>query len=67
MTVTILYTNYRNETSERRILPRRIWFGKNEWHAEPQWLMDALDLDKDAERTFAIAMIHSWRKASELS
>jgi hypothetical protein len=62
--VTISYTNYRNETAERLILPRQIWFGVNEWHTEPQWLLDAIDLDRNVERTFALAMVHSWRSAS---
>ena len=58
--VTIVYTNYREETAERRIVPERIWFGTTEWHPEPQWLLDAIDLDKNVERSFAMKDIASW-------
>jgi predicted DNA-binding transcriptional regulator YafY len=53
-TLRILYRNYRGETSSRTVLPKRIWFGATEWHPEPQWLMDATDLEKDSERSFAM-------------
>lgn len=58
--VNVYYTNYRGETASRRILPLRIWFGSNEWHIEPQWLLDAVDIEKGSERTFAMSMIHHW-------
>ncbi|MEL4069570.1 hypothetical protein WKW50_05420 [Ochrobactrum sp. GPK 3] len=51
--VTVLYTNYRGETSERTITPIRPWFGSTEWHSEPQWLLRAYDHGKGAERDFA--------------
>lgn len=59
--VIILYTNYKGKTSERRIIPEKIYFGSNEWHVEPQWLMDAYDLGKDAIRGFALKDIQSWK------
>jgi predicted DNA-binding transcriptional regulator YafY len=52
--VSIRYRNYRGETSMRQIKPSRIWFGATDWHPEPQWLMDAMDVEKDAERSFAL-------------
>lgn len=61
--VIIYYTNYRGETSQRHIRPVKIWFGSNEWHIEPQWLLDAVDIEKGAERTFALAAIHHWSNA----
>lgn len=51
---TVLYTNYRGETSERTITPIRPWFGSTEWHPEPQWLLRAYDHGKGAERDFAL-------------
>lgn len=60
LTVTITYTNYRGETSERNIIPEKIWYGSTEWHPEPQWLLTALDLDKKASRDFAMKDIHTW-------
>ena len=41
------------------ILPERIWFGSTDWHPEPQWLMDAWDLDKGTIRSFALCDISS--------
>ena len=58
--VNIVYTNYRGETSIRKIIPKKIWFGKTDWHPEDQWLMDAIDLEKNAERSFALKDIKSW-------
>lgn len=52
--VVLVYTNYRGERATRRIIPERIWFGATDWHPEPQWLLDAFDIDRGAERSFAI-------------
>lgn len=52
--VTLTYTNYRGETSERTIVPKRIWFGATEWHPEPQWLLTDFDFEKGADRDFAL-------------
>lgn len=68
--VTVVYRNYKGETTCRRILPYRIWFGPTEWHPEPQWVMEALDLDKDVLRTFAMRDILDFdpsRTASSLT
>ena len=58
--VKILYTNYRGETAIRDIIPIKIWFGSTDWHPEEGWLMDAYDLEKKAERSFAMKDIKSW-------
>jgi len=52
--VTLTYTNWRGETADRSIVPRSVWFGSTEWHPEPQWLLRALDVEKQAERDFAL-------------
>ena len=62
--VIIDYTNWRGERGERRIRPIAVAFLANEWHPEPQWLLTAIDVDKDARRDFAMAGIHSWRKST---
>jgi predicted DNA-binding transcriptional regulator YafY len=49
----ITYTNHRGETAERNIILTGVRFGVSPWHPEPQWLMEAYDLDKMAPRTFA--------------
>lgn len=58
---TIVYTNWQGVTSTRRILPVEIWYGSTEWHKEEQWLLKALDLDKQAERDFAMKDIEEWK------
>lgn len=58
--VAIDYTNYRGERSLRRVLPLGIFWGANEWHPEEQWLLSAMDLEKNAARIFAVKDIHSW-------
>jgi hypothetical protein len=45
------------------IRPIRIWFGASSWRREPQWLMEAFDVDKKATRDFALAGIRSWKAA----
>lgn len=59
-TIKIIYTNYKNETAERTIQPIKIWFGSTQWHKDEQWLLKALDLEKNAERDFALKDIKSW-------
>lgn len=51
---TFIYTNYRGETAERRIIPLEVWFGSTDWHPEPQWLLKAFDCEKKATRDFAL-------------
>lgn len=52
--ISLIYTNYRGETSTRRIIPKSTRYGKSEWHPEPTWLLLAFDVDKDADREFAL-------------
>lgn len=52
--VTLTYTNWKGETAQRTIIPRRVWWGSTEWHPEPQWLLTAFDVGKEAERDFAL-------------
>jgi hypothetical protein len=54
----IYYTNWKGEREIRRIVPLACYYGSNDWHKEPQFLMDAYDIDKKACRTFAMAYIH---------
>lgn len=65
--VVIRYTNYRGETAERRIIPMRIRFGSSEWHPEEQWLLDAFDLDRGADRSFALKDVTEWRSEINVS
>ncbi|MGO4673010.1 hypothetical protein AB4Z40_08930 [Bosea sp. 2YAB26] len=54
-TITARYTNWRGETAVRTFIPRRVFFGSNEWRPEPQVLIEATDCEKGALRTFAAA------------
>ena len=58
--VHIVYTNYKGETGVRKILPKELKFGSSDYHPEPQWLLTAFDVDKQAERTFAVKDIKAW-------
>lgn len=59
-TVFIDYTNHAGVCSRRSILPINIWWGKTAWHPVEQWLLHAIDNDKNAERDFAMVNIHRW-------
>lgn len=63
--VKILYINWRNERGVRTIRPETIWFGATEWHKEKQWLLTALDLEKNEKRDFAMKDIESWSPVEE--
>lgn len=52
--VVAYYTNHRGETGLRRFVPHQLWFGWTVWHPEPQWLIIAWDLEKEALRYYAL-------------
>ncbi len=58
--VQVAYTNWRGEATTPTIFPMRIFWGSNEWHPEPGWLIEALDIGKQALRTFAPGKISAW-------
>lgn len=64
--VTFTYKNYRGETSVRLVRPIMVSFGATGFHPEPQWLLHGWDVNKDAERTFAMKDIKDW-EASPVS
>lgn len=64
--VTILYCNYRDVTELRHIVPKKIWFGATQWHPGEQWLLDAFDVDKQVERSFAMKDIRAWFTQSQV-
>lgn len=41
-------------------------YENNEWHPDSQWLLEATDLDKGEDRTFALAQIQWWLPAAEM-
>lgn len=48
------YKNWQGETAVRTVMPIKIWFGNTEFHKEDGWFLKATDLDKNAERDFAV-------------
>jgi hypothetical protein len=48
------YTNYRGEYGVRKAIPIRIVFGNTNYHADTQWLLEAFDVEKQENRTYAI-------------
>lgn len=58
--IRIQYKNWRGVVGWRTIMPERIWFGSTKWHPEDQWLLQALDIDKDERRDFALRDIRWW-------
>jgi hypothetical protein len=63
--VRIVYTNYRNETAPRTVIPDTFWFGETEWHHGAQWFMDAYDVEHHTIRSFALADVQGWSSISE--
>ena len=55
--VTFDYVNWKGKTSQRRAVIDRLYWGSNEYHPEPQFLVDGYDLDKTAPRTYALKVI----------
>lgn len=60
--LVVTYRNWKGETRERRLIPGRAWFGSTEHHPEPQWLLEAFDLETLQTRSFAFAGF-VWPKA----
>ena len=60
--VEILYTNYKGETRMRKIIPLNIEYKSTEWHKEEQWLLNAFDVAKQVDRSFALKDIKSWKE-----
>jgi predicted DNA-binding transcriptional regulator YafY len=63
--VEIDYVNWRGERSKRIISPGILRFAATEWHPEPQWLLSAWDVAKEAPRDFALKDILSWAPVGE--
>jgi hypothetical protein len=64
--ISVIYTNYRGETSKRRIIPMgKPFIGSTDYHPKPQYLLEVWDLDKQANRTYALADIKSWESFPE--
>lgn len=51
------YKNWQNQIAIRKVHPIQVWYGRTEFHPTEQWLLKAIDLDKQVERDFAVCDI----------
>ena len=58
--IKILYKNWKGEIAIRNIIPISIEYKSTEWHKEEQWILEAFDIDKNANRGFAMKDIKEW-------
>jgi predicted DNA-binding transcriptional regulator YafY len=55
----IEYTNYKGVRKVYRVMPQQIFPSPgNQWHPEPHWCMEAMDLDRQVVRQFRLSDIH---------
>jgi len=59
--VRILYTNWRQQTAVRAILPLSLVFRRTAWHPGRQWILEAIDLERGQRRDFAMSGIRVWK------
>lgn len=64
--LAVRYTNYRGESAIRHLLPERVRFGSTDFHPQRQWLLDAVDADRNVLRTFALEDMAGVREASRI-
>ncbi|MDA1675496.1 MULTISPECIES: hypothetical protein [Bacillus cereus group] len=48
------YINWKGEKGKRKALVRSVVWGSNEWHKEQQFLLRAIDMEKNDVRYFAL-------------
>ena len=54
------YKNWEGKTAVRKVQPIKIWYGHTQWHPKDCWLLKAVDVEKDAERDFAVKDINEF-------
>lgn len=62
MEIEFTYTNHKGRYAKRWARVDRIWFGETTYYPRQQWLMTAFDLDKRAQRTFAMSVMSDVRE-----
>lgn len=50
----VKYKNWQDEIGVRTIIPLEVHYGHTEFHTKDQWLLDVWDVEKDAQRTYAL-------------
>jgi predicted DNA-binding transcriptional regulator YafY len=51
------YVNWEGKRAVRSVKPIKVWYGKTKWHPKEQWMLKALDLEKNEERDFSLKEI----------
>lgn len=59
-TLRFICKNWKGVIGTRNVIPQRVYYGSTEFHKEEQWLMITYDLDKQAERIYALKNIIEW-------
>lgn len=49
------YTNYKDETSDREVIPLQVEYGVTPEHKTPCWLLRSWCMDRKAERSFIMS------------
>ncbi len=62
LAIAVRYTNWRNETTLRRIIPLQAFYGKTSYHPQEQWLLRVWDLDREDYRAYSLKGIKEWVK-----
>lgn len=52
--VVVLYKNWKGKTDKRVIIPIKSYWGHTEFHTEDQFLLECYDVEKEANRTYAM-------------
>ena len=58
--VEIDYTNHAGERRVRRIRPISLRYGTTPKQETPRYVIDAIDLERNVQRSFTVAEIHRW-------
>ena len=53
-TLKFEYVNWEGKQGTRNVKPLTIYYGNNKYHRTDQHLLQAIDLDKNAERNFSV-------------
>ncbi len=63
--VSFTYTNWKGVVATRKAYILSVFWGHNEWHTTPQWLVKGVDMDKQAVRSYALKDITDVKKFSQ--
>lgn len=56
--LTFKYVNHDGVEATRTVIPIGFFFGTSKYYTEPQWLLEAWDLDKQAVRHYAFSKLN---------